>query len=106
MMSEEIYSLYNPKDSQNKRQEQVLEISKRLGISKHATIMGLIWRGVYVKEVRTKSGQPAISKEMLAIEIGDLLGVKFQNLHKAGKQDLIKLREVLNNVVERTTKEQ
>lgn len=85
----------------NPSRETVDAIAERINKSQRSVIAKLSSAGVYKTPERlTKSGEPIEKKEEMVTQICSWLGVDCPSLAKTGKQDLKKLRDALQDLLE------
>ncbi len=84
----------------NPSRETVEAIAARIAKSPRSVIAKLAATGVYqTPERTTKTGEPIIKKEQMVEDIERFLLIEVPTLVKAGKQDLSKLAEAIQKVI-------
>jgi len=85
----------------NPSKDTVAAIAERTGKSVKSIIAKLSSEGVYKTPERlTKTGEPVEKKEEMVLQISAWLGIDVPTLAKSGKQDLKKLRDGIQDLME------
>jgi len=80
----------------NPSRETVDSLAETLGKTTRSIIAKLSREGVYIAQPRTtKSGEPVVAKAELVAQISEHFGIELPTLVKAGKQDLQRLVDAI-----------